>query len=497
MIENTNEEISFFLESKTLDNEWKCIHSFSYPVGKFGSAYGISFTPNGQFLAGACANDIAIWDLNCGKLKNVLSGHSRTIYSLDTSSNGQIIASASLDNTVKLWNLQTGNLVQTQTFFRKDPIHCVKFSPDGKFIASGGENKYKNLNTKNTSIYLWGQETIKSIDTLSAHSLRINCLIFSPDCRFLVSGSNDKTIKIWDVETKQLIHNLIGHSYNVRCVAITPDGKTVISSGGGGIKFWCITTGKLLFTLSKDLEYVDYFAISPDGKLLASNAGNRKVRVYNLETNQIIHYLEFSNLAAISFSADGKMLAAGCTAPQDDKYSFKVWQVPSDLNENRFWKQDESILDSTIKDVDNSGFFQPENIQDARNYILSSIVRRRGQQAFRKKILAVYNKECTVTGCNAEQALEAAHIYPYKGDDTNEIWNGLILRSDIHTLFDLYLLTIHPETNKVCIAPELQNTSYGELNGKTIRLPKDTTLYPNKEALKWHYKQCKWINDNA
>ncbi|MBO3463032.1 HNH endonuclease [Aetokthonos hydrillicola Thurmond2011] len=496
MIENTNKEISISLEDKTLGSEWKCTHSFPYPEGSAATAYGISFTPNGQFLTGACDHDIAIWDLNTAKLKNVLSGHSRKIYSLDINSDGLIIASASLDKTVKFWNLQTGNLIHTQTFFRKDPIHCVKFSPDGKFLASGGENKYKNLNAKNTSIYLWDQKN-KSIDLLSAHSLRINCLIFSPDCRVLVSGSNDKTIKVWNVETKQLIHNLIGHSYNVRCLAITPDGKILISSGGGGIKFWCMTSGNLLFTLCEDLDYVDYFAISPDGRLLASNDGNRKIRIYSLENNEIIHYLEFSNLAAISFSADGKMLAAGCTAPQDDNHSFKVWQVPFDLNENSFQKQDESILASTIEDVENSGFFQHKNLQDARKRIYSSIVRRRGQQAFRKKILAAYNKQCTVTGCDAEQALEAAHIYPYRGDDTNEIWNGLILRSDIHTLFDLYLLTIHPETKKICLAPELQNTSYGELNGKTINLPKEITLYPNKEALEWHYKQCKWINDNA
>ena len=92
--------------------------------------------------------------------------------------------------------------------------------------------------------------------TLSGHFLRINFLTFAPDSHVLASGSNDETIKIWNLETGKLRNTLIGHSANVRTVAITPDGKTLVSSGGGGIKIWDLATTELLHTLSEDLESI-------------------------------------------------------------------------------------------------------------------------------------------------------------------------------------------------------------------------------------------------
>lgn len=151
----------------------------------------------------------------------------------------------------------------------------------------------------------------------------------------------------------------------------------------------------------------------------------------------------------------------------------------------------EKLID-VQKQADSDGSFNPVNIEDARKRVERSIVLRRGQSEFRSSLLEAYNGCCAITGCNAKQALEAAHIIPYRGDGTNHPSNGLLLRSDIHTLFDLYLITVYPETKEVCIAPELRNTSYGELHRKILNLPLNRGLWPSEKALEQHYSQRAW-----
>ncbi|MBD2741989.1 HNH endonuclease [Coleofasciculus sp. FACHB-1120] len=138
--------------------------------------------------------------------------------------------------------------------------------------------------------------------------------------------------------------------------------------------------------------------------------------------------------------------------------------------------------------AENDGSFNPESIKDARERAFVSIVRRRGQSEFRISLLKAYNYRCAITGCNAEQALEAAHIKPYNDTQTNDPSNGLLLRADIHTLFDLKLIAIDPETMRVYLEPSLRNTYYAELHEKLLQLPKNI----NKNALQWRCEQCGW-----
>jgi hypothetical protein len=122
---------------------------------------------------------------------------------------------------------------------------------------------------------------------------------------------------------------------------------------------------------------------------------------------------------------------------------------------------------------------------DARERELRAVFLRRGQGTFRRALLNAYEKRCAVTGCAMEEILEAAHIIPYKGDETNRCDNGLLLRADIHTLFDLGLLWINPEM-KIEIANALQRTEYGKLHGKRLRLPTDTASRPHPKHLERH-----------
>lgn len=183
--------------------------------------------------------------------------------------------------------------------------------------------------------------------------------------------------------------------------------------------------------------------------------------------------------------------------------SFRVLRVPP----RTFGKTIISELHSECEEdtcgknegVDDIEFVDRENEPNSIERIQQSIILRRGQPKFRKDLLIAYNKTCAVTGCDAEEALEAAHIIPYSETGDNEICNGLLLRADIHTLYDLNLIAIEPGSNYpnnpqdliVCIAPKLENTTYKEFQNKPIKnIPKLTQNLPNKESLLVHYNQC-------
>ena len=135
--------------------------------------------------------------------------------------------------------------------------------------------------------------------------------------------------------------------------------------------------------------------------------------------------------------------------------------------------------------MEHQGYFAPPNdFNDEREKRNAEIAQRRGQPQFRKKLLSAYEERCAISGCDATAALEAAHISPYLGEIWNHVTNGLLLRSDLHTLFDLDLIAIDPTSFRISIADELQGSYYSKFAGKSLRLPTDNTAKPNAEVLK-------------
>lgn len=131
--------------------------------------------------------------------------------------------------------------------------------------------------------------------------------------------------------------------------------------------------------------------------------------------------------------------------------------------------------------------FAPSDIEDGRRKIFSAILRRQGQQAFRLNLLRAYRNQCAVTGCKTDWVLEAAHITPYRGPKTNHLANGLILRADIHTLFDLGLISVDPATLEVKVSSLLDGTEYASLDGRSLALPAKKSAWPSRAALHSHF----------
>jgi hypothetical protein len=122
-------------------------------------------------------------------------------------------------------------------------------------------------------------------------------------------------------------------------------------------------------------------------------------------------------------------------------------------------------------------------------------VRRKNQEKFRNMLIEAFFGKCAITQCDVEGALDAAHIFPYRGPQTDWVWNGILLRLDLHRLFDSYLLTIDPLEGQVYVSPSLMN-SYGQYANTRICFPEQPVSENRKQALRWHNAQCSWFKGN-
>ncbi len=125
----------------------------------------------------------------------------------------------------------------------------------------------------------------------------------------------------------------------------------------------------------------------------------------------------------------------------------------------------------------------PSDDYDARLRTMRQIVARRGQGAFRARLLRAYAGRCAVTGCDVPDVLEAAHPRPYRGPESNDVRNGLLLRADIHTLLDLMLVAFDPAARTVVISSQLQGTHYEQLSGLHLVEPRLARQRPSTEIL--------------
>ncbi|MGY3442754.1 HNH endonuclease [Bradyrhizobium sp. USDA 4473] len=125
--------------------------------------------------------------------------------------------------------------------------------------------------------------------------------------------------------------------------------------------------------------------------------------------------------------------------------------------------------------------------EDRRKLAMKEIRERRGQQSFRKALLSRYGCKCAISECRVVHILEAAHIRPYRGRGDNHVANGLLLRSDLHTLFDLDLIGIEPERGIVSISSELVGSEYETLHGRALAVEENS--FPDRSALRLRWKE--------
>lgn len=283
-------------------------------VDELKGAYGFTrrpaFSPDSRRLATVYFSGAAwIWDArHAGSRDHVtLNGHAERLEAMAVSEDDQLIATASDDDTARVWDAQKGSVISVLKGHTDDVIDAG-FSPDSVRIVTGSKDKTARV---------WDARSGSQLMTLAGHDDAVSSTKFSPDGLRIVTGSWDHTARIWDSGSGALLHVLKGHTEAINVVIFSPDGRRVVTaSADGTAKVWDSSTGVEIATLDAHGDAIDYVEFSPDGGQLVAVTGKLSAFLWDSSYKLLFDFKDpnlsgFSNSASASFSPDGKRVAIG------------------------------------------------------------------------------------------------------------------------------------------------------------------------------------------
>lgn len=286
--------------------------------GHQGGVYSVALSLDGtRAVSGSDDNTLKVWDLESGECLLTLEGHTGAVQSVALSPDCSRAVSGSNDDTLKVWDLKSGKCLQTLEGHTM-MVCSVALSPDCSRAVSGSWDY---------TIKVWDLESGKCIQTLKEHKSFVNSVVLGPDGNRMVSGSLDNTIKVWDLKSGNCLLTLEGHTGSVRSVALSPDGGRVVSgSGDKTVKVWDLVSGKCLHTFEGHTGEVSSIAISPDGSRAVSGSWDNTLKVWDLESGKFVKNLKGHTFSVMSvaLSPDGSRAVSGAA----DK-TLKVWDLVS------------------------------------------------------------------------------------------------------------------------------------------------------------------------
>ena len=290
----------------------------------FGGVHAIAFSPDRElFAVGDSVGGIRLFRLEDRQPYLYLEGHGKDLllvtdlaFSPDglSPNGGKLLASSSIDSTVKVWDTDTAECLKTYTGERQW-IWSVAYSPDGQTLASGGEDN---------TITLWNINT-DECRALQGHHAWVWSIAWCPHHNLLASASYDRTVRLWDTDTGECLNILMGHQHILMAVDFHPYGEILASSSfDRTIKIWDVQTGKCLKTLRGHTKEVSCVAFNSNGQILASGSGDRTVKIWDVQTGKCLKTLRghVQGITTLDFATDKNILATG-----DNNQVLKLWDV--------------------------------------------------------------------------------------------------------------------------------------------------------------------------
>ncbi|MFL5589912.1 MAG: eIF2A-related protein [Ktedonobacteraceae bacterium] len=305
-------------------------------TGSFDPPWSVSTCSNGHYWAmGSRRGGARVWREDGKTLDLAWQVHTAAVQAVTFSPDEHTLATGSWDGTIKLWNLENGTLSvvfgqgeqrgQVSLLWlgqHTGSIHRLVFTPDGRTLASSGDD---------AAIRLWDVSTGKPLQTLSCQSTAVYALAWSPDGGLLASGSFDGSIQLWEMQGIQASQSgtatriLRGHSGPVWSVAFAPDGRTLASgSFDRTVKLWDVESGEGRETLVGHTAPVNTVTWSPDGSLLASGSRDQMIWLWDVKRSSYRTALHGHTAVVhdLAFMPDGRSLLSG-----SEDGTLRVWDV--------------------------------------------------------------------------------------------------------------------------------------------------------------------------
>lgn len=276
----------------------------------------VATSPDGKVVASASLDaTVKLWDIASGRLIRTLVGHRNTVKAIAFSPDGSIIASGSKDKTIRLWDVFTGKVKQSFIIEDDKGVYAVAFSHDGQMLAANDDVKLR----------VWDIVTGKEIKRCIGHKEEITSIAFSVDDQYVATSSMDGRIVVWDINSNKMVRVFSGHKDSVHTVTFTPDGKKLISGGKDmTVKMWDVVSGKLLYSSVGHQDAIFSVSCSNDSRFIASASADNTIKIWDYKTGNEIATLRGHNsvVSSLSFISDSAYLVSGAW---DNR--IKLWDV--------------------------------------------------------------------------------------------------------------------------------------------------------------------------
>jgi len=254
----------------------------------------LAYSSDGRFVASGGFQEVILWDVQTGQLRQRFTGFRDRVTALDFSRDGKYLATGggapTEEGELRLIELSSGKIVLEKRDAHSDTIFGVRFSPDGKLLATCGADRF---------VKVWEVPSGKFVKSFEGHTHHVMDVGWKGDGKLLASCSADNTVKVWDYEKGEQVRTIQAHGKQATRMAFLGNGAQFITiSGEGSAKMWNMDNGGQIRTFPAGNDFLYAVAVSPDGAMVAVGGQDSVIRIFNGQNAQLIKELRPPDLVA-------------------------------------------------------------------------------------------------------------------------------------------------------------------------------------------------------